>query len=319
MANQPLNTDADITNATSPTLDHTKLTQTTLKSTFDATQQPIRYHAASDKKAPALIFLHSWSADLNMNPGGWLPEAHQRGWSFVMPNFRGPNSNPLACASPAAIQDVLDATDFALHTLHADPSRIYIAGGSGGGHMTMVMAAAHPHRFTAASEYCGISDLTAWYNHHAKDGIVKNYAKMIALSVGGAPGSSPETDAQLRARSPLFHIQNAAAHNLPIDFVHGILDGQTGSVPFRHSVDAFNAIARAYNAPQVTEAEIQQLWDNRKLTNPSKEDTTPDPDFENREIHLRRHAGPSRLTLFLGGHEGLPHAGCQWLAKFTKP
>jgi pimeloyl-ACP methyl ester carboxylesterase len=308
--------DADIKHSAIPATLSADFTHTTLKSSFDASQQPIRYWAAPAKNRPVLIFLHSWSADLNMNPGAWFSQAVQRGWSFVMPNFRGPNNTPEACASPAAIQDVIDATDFALDSLHADPARVYVAGGSGGAHMTMVMAAAHPHRFTAAAEYCGISDLTAWYNHHARDGIVKNYAQMIALSVGGAPGSSKEVDAQLRARSPLFHIQNAK--DLPIDFCHGILDGQTGSVPFRHSVDAFNVIARAHNAPEVTEDEIQEAWDHHHLLKPSEEDVAYDPEFETRAIHVRRHAGPSRLTLFQGGHDGLPHAGCQWLARFTK-
>ncbi len=311
--------DADIKNSDSskPASVQTQLTPHTLVSSFDATPQPIRYWQAPGANRPVLIFLHSWSADLNMNPGDWLPQAVERGWHFIMPNFRGPNNNPLACASQAARQDILDATDFALDHLHADPARVYIAGGSGGGHMTMVMAAYHPNRYTAASAHCGISDLTAWYNHHAKDGVVKNYAKMIALSVEGAPGSSPAVDAQLQARSPLFHIQNAK--HLPIDFYHGILDGQTGSVPFRHSVDAFNVIAREYNTPQIPESQIQELWDHHKLLSPQPQDTAPDPEFQGRQIHLRRTAGPSRITLFLGGHEGLPHPGCQWLARISKP
>ena len=37
--------------------------------------------------------------------------------------------------------------------------------------------------------------------------------------------------------------------------------------------------------------------------------------FEPERLFLRRNAGPARVTIFDGGHEGLPHAACEWLSK----
>ena len=73
----------------------------------------------------------------------WLREAVNRQWVFIEPNFRGVNDHSEACGSTLARQDVLDAIDWALELGIADRERIYLAGVSGGGHMTMMMAAFH--------------------------------------------------------------------------------------------------------------------------------------------------------------------------------
>ncbi|TWT34559.1 alpha/beta hydrolase family protein [Blastopirellula retiformator] len=288
-------------------------------SSFDATQQPLRYvlpPGEAKEQRPVLVFLHSWSTDYHLNQPAWVSAAVDRGWIFVEPNFRGPNKQSLACGSKAAQADILDSVDFALQKLNADPSRVYLAGASGGGHMSLLMAGRHPDRFTAVSAWVGITDLARWYNEHTVNGVPRNYAKMLAKSCGGAPGDSPEVDQQYRDRSPLTWIDQIG--DLPVDIAAGVHDGQTGSVPFQHSIRAFNKIADKRGAKTVTEEEMQQLWGSSQLTSPQPQDTEVDATY-GRDLKLRRHAGNARLTIFEGGHEGLAEAACAWLEQHQRP
>ena len=296
-----------------------ELLECTIPSSMDDTQQPLRYWhpATADGKVPLLVYLHTWGGTYQQAADKWLMEVQARGWAFVQPHFRGPNVQPEACGSPLARQDVIDATHWAIANLPVDTDRVYLAGGSGGGHMTMRVASQAPELFAAASEWCGIASLIDWHREHTlQDGSLDGYGRNIVDSTGGAPGSSDEVDAQYRDRSPIFHIE--AARDLPIDFSHGIHDGKTGSVPFHHSVDAFNVIARCHNADAVSEELVRQLWDDGKLADPLPQDTEADPSYGDRPIYLRRYAGPSRLTIFEGGHEAIAVAGCHWLAQHSK-
>jgi pimeloyl-ACP methyl ester carboxylesterase len=293
-----------------------------LKSSFDGVMQPMRYwQAAEGGKAlegrPAVVFLHSWSTDWQMDPGGWFGECVARKWSMVMPDFRGPNNNPMACASAASRADVLDAADFALDVLKCDPTRVYLAGGSGGAYMAMVMAGHAPRRFTAMSAWCGVSDVGAFYDHHNPGGVPTRYAKMVIQCMGGAPGESAAADKEYWYRSPKHHLQ--AARDLPFEFAHGVRDGKPEGrgVVCRQTIDGFNVVARANGAPEVTEAEMAELWNHERLLNPKAGDTDVDGEYEGRAILMRRHAGASRLTIFDGGHDGLAYAGCQFLSRFA--
>ena len=264
--------------------------------------------AETTEPRPLLVFLHWWSSDFDPAMATeWIAQAQERGWHFAAPNFRGGNNRPEACASQLARQDILDAVDYMVGHYKVDESRVYLAGTSGGGHMTLVMAAHAPERWAAASAWCGISDLTAWHAESRAAG--RKYAEDIELVAGGAPGSSPEVDAELRLRSPLFHLK--AAKDLPVDINAGIHDGHTGSVPIHHSIDAFNALARAHDTPTVSQAEINRLSQEQSLDTNEPHDAS-----YGRTIHLRREAGPSRITIFEGGHEGLPAAACAWLAQY---
>lgn len=284
-----------------------------VRSSIDGTEQPSLYEAADvSSPAPLLVHLHHWSSDYRYDFPKWRMEARRRRWSYVQPNFRGPNANPDACGSDKARQDVLDVIDWCCREGRVDRSRIYLAGVSGGGHMTMLMSAYHPEVFAAASEWVGISNLAVWHAEHYRDGEVKAYARNIEACVGGPPGSSAAADRELQRRSPIHHL--ARAWDLPIDFNAGVLDGHTGSVPIHHTLDAFNVIARTLGRPEVTAAEIEQLWTKQRLDHPGPEDTPSDPAYAGRKILLRRFAGPSRVTIFEGGHEGLPGAACAWLA-----
>ena len=291
------------------------LTSVLVDSTLDGEKQNVLYWApetARTQPTPLFVFLHSWSGNYKQDNSKWQQQAMERGWIYVHPDFRGANSSPKACGSKYARQDVLDAMDWACEKFNVDRSRIHLAGVSGGGHMAMLMAGHHPDRFTSVSAWVGISDLAEWYRFHVKDGEPQNYAKMILKCFGAPPGSSPEVDADYRDRSPLFHIQNLG--DLPIDIYAGVNDGHTGSVPVRHSLSAFNEIAKVRKTATVTEEEMEQLWTDRRLENPQPSDQKPD-ELLGREILLRRTSGNARVTIFEGGHESLPSAACDWLAR----
>jgi poly(3-hydroxybutyrate) depolymerase len=285
-----------------------------IRSTIDDTLQP-SYVILPDgfdpdgQPVPMLVALHSWSRDLEYR--GWTLEglANERGWIYLFPNFRGPNKHPDACGSAKAQQDILDAVTWAKKNYPVDEDRVYLAGASGGGHMSMLMVGRHPDVWAAASAWVGISDLVAWHKLHAAD----KYGKMMRQSCGGPPGTSIEVDRQYRERSPMSYIHRAA--NVALDLNTGIDDGHTGSVPIRHTLDAFNAIARAGGHEPISEEEIQQLSrKDGKLAQPRDSDLVKDPSY-GRAIVLRRHAGPVRVTIFDGGHEFLPAAAVAWLEK----
>jgi pimeloyl-ACP methyl ester carboxylesterase len=289
-----------------------------VKSSLDGTEQPC-YVLLPDGFDPAgpsrplLVSLHTWSNDVEQRFEALENLASRRGWIYLFPHFRGPNASPDACGSPKAQQDILDAVDWAIARFPVDRQRIYLTGASGGGHMAMLMAARHPRRWTAVSAWVGISDLAAWHERHAAD----NYGKMLRQSCGGAPGQGPEVDEQYRLRSPLTWL--AGAVDVPLDLAAGVHDGYTGSVPVRHTLEAFNGVAREQGAAVVSKEEIVQISrPDGRLDRPQPCDTQDDPTY-GRAIYLRRTAGKCRVTIFEGGHERCDEAALEWLSQQVKP
>ncbi len=290
-------------------------TKVFVTSSLDGAKQPCYVVLPDDhdkaKPAPLLVSLHSWSADLEQRKPLLEKLAGQRGWICLYPNFRGANDDPLACGSLAAQQDILDAVTWVKGHYKIDPRRVYLTGVSGGGHMTMLMAGCHPEVWTAASAWVGISDLASWHAKHKND----RYGAMMRKVCGGAPGDSAAVDEQYRLRSPLTHLHRAA--KVALDISAGVHDGHSGSVPVRHALDAFNAIAKAAGGNLIPAAEIEQISrKNGRLKQPRPSDRAVDPSFA-RQIHLRRQAGRARVTIFEGGHEGIETAAIAWLEKHT--
>jgi dipeptidyl aminopeptidase/acylaminoacyl peptidase len=257
--------------------------------------------------APLLVSLHTWSGNVEQRNLPLEAEANKRGWIMLYPNFRGRNDHPEACGSPLAQQDILDAVAWAQKEYRVDPRRIYLTGVSGGGHMTMLMVGRHPEVWAAASAWVGISDLAAWHARHEDD----RYGAMLRKCCQGRPGDSPQVDQQYKARSPLTHLHRAAG--VPLDIAAGVHDGHQGSVPVRHSLDAFNAIAKAAGDETISEDEIAQISrPDGRLKTPRPSDRVDDAAL-GRAIYLRRAAGKSRVTIFEGGHEGIAKAAAAWL------
>ncbi|MFN5437185.1 MAG: alpha/beta hydrolase family protein [Planctomyces sp.] len=286
-----------------------------IPSSLDGKSQPVLAWApdtAKVQKTPLFVFLHSWSSDYTQDNSKWLKACAERGWIWLHPNFRGINQSPQACGSRLARQDILDAIEHACELWQVDRERIYLAGVSGGGHMSLLMAGHHPERFSAISAWVGPTDLAQWHRFHTQDGKPGKYAKMIEKSLLGAPGTSPEIDAEYRDRSPVYHLHQATT--LPVSIWAGVEVGHAGSVPVSHSLWAFNAVCRGLQRPEISDLEIQQLVRDRQLQQPTADDMAEDVEL-GRKIFLRRRAGPSVVTIFDGGHESLPPAAMAWLSR----
>lgn len=286
-------------------------------STWDGTPQPSYLIlppglTPNSPPAPLLVSLHTWSFDLEQRQPELEQAASSLGWIYLFPNFRGRNDHPDACGSAAAQQDILDAVEWVSERYPVDRARIYLTGVSGGGHMALLVAGRHPEVWAAVSAWVAISDLAAWHDRHRDD----EYGRDLRACCGGAPGDSDAVDAEYRARSPLTWLHRATA--LPLDIAAGVHDGHRGSVPVRHSIEAYNAVATALGEAPVSEAEIAQISrPNGRLEQPLPGDELDDPVF-GRRVYLRRLTGECRLSIFEGGHEGLCSAVIAFLAPRCK-
>jgi acetyl esterase/lipase len=232
----------------------------------------------------------------------------------MAPDFRGRNDRPEACASPLAIHDVMDAVAYARQHAHIDDSRMYVMGGSGGGHMTLMMSTHAPNVWAATSAWVPISDLSAWYAETNGNQFTR-YATMMETICGGPPNA--QTEKQYRARSPLFYLDKAKG--LPMDINTGIHDGHTGSVPVSHALHAFNRLAEVNGNPeqQVAEADITHMVQTQKIPEALSTEKIADPE-RRRAVLFRRIAGPVRITVFAGGHEFYIPAALNWLSRQSR-
>lgn len=286
----------------------------TFKSSLDGTEQPMYLYIPAnlpEGKVPLVVALHSWSYGYEQpEPRGYFQkECDARGWILIYPDFRGRNDKPAACGSDLAVQDTVDAVNFVREKLPIDDSRIYVAGGSGGGHFGLLLAARHPEIWAGVYSACPISDIGRWHDEtEAFADWRKMYADMMKLACGGTPADKPEEYAH---RSPLPIM--SAAKNVPIHICEGIHDGHTGSVPVGQSIRAYNALAAEED--RVSDKDIETI--ERTETVPQHlafkgEDPFFGPD---QQIYLRLISGNVCLTLFEGGHAGNYASGADFLCR----
>ena len=208
-------------------------------STLDGTLQPSLWRPApSGRIRPLLIGLHTWSYDRFNQIVDLVPLAEKLDFNLLLPEFRGPNltTNPpptRACASEAAMQDILDAADYILGQGWADPANVFLYGASGGGHMALMMAGYRPDYFKAIASFVPITDLQKWAEQNP------NYRPHILACCG-------EDEAEMAKRSPMSYADAIAAANVKI--FHGKYDE---SVPFTHSLRLFNAITEKHPRARV--------------------------------------------------------------------
>ena len=292
-----------------------------VKSTLDGTMQPCWFWApekANTESVPLVVGLHTWSGDYTFT-GSYAPSlqyAQKNGWAFVGPNFRGPNSTPEACGGEAAVQDIVDAVNYAKDRVKIDAKRVYIIGGSGGGHMTLLMAGRHPEIWAGCAAFCPITDVARWHRESLEDhpGRGKNYAQMLEKACGGTPAEKAEA---YRPRSPLTWIDRAAAAGVPCYIVTGIHDGWKGSVPVGHSFRAYNALAAEKD--RVPESVIAEIEATQTVPAAYGYKGPQDPFYGPKmRIHFRGTSQNVRFTLFEGGHGGNFAAGLDFLSRQVK-
>ena len=214
------------------------MTQITVRSSLDGSMEKNLLYLPDHpcgESVPLLVGLHSWSRDRSNHIAMMLPHAQERGWALLLPEFRGPNldTNPRAletAGSTLAKQDVVDAIEYVGEHHRIDRSKIFLVGGSGGGHMSLMMASYRPDLFAAISSWCPITDLAAW---HAEG----KYLPHIIAVCGGNPGDSMEVDARYRDKSPMSHLSKIARANLCVH--HGRHDP---TVPYTHTVKFAQAL-----------------------------------------------------------------------------
>lgn len=278
-----------------------------ITSTLDTSPQPALFYTPPiTTPVPLLVALHTWGGDYTqVTAQDYAAWCAANGWAFIHPNFRGPNNNPAATGSPLAIQDIIDAIDYAKS--HANISRVYLLGGSGGGHAALLVYAQHPDVFNAASVWVPITDLVDWYNTTTNT-VYSNYARDIAASTGGPPGASVEIDEQYAARSPLMWLTNTLPVTLSLNV--GIFDGHTGSVPVAQSLWAFNALAQVED--RISAGDIAYITTNAALPIEMQQ---PEYYTDGMISLFKRTSNNIHLTLFDGTHEIKTAAALEWLRR----
>lgn len=269
----------------------------------DNVTQPARFFGSSAcGPRPLVVSLHAWSATYQMS---FVPKLEnylaENGWHILSPNFRGPSWNYDSCASERAIQDVLESIEWVKQQVSVDKRRIYVIGLSGGGHLTMQLAARHPEVWAGASAWVGISHIGKWHKqckNRVDENYIFEYSKHIETVCGGEPGSSLEADREVALRSPLTFLKQHPP--FPFQISAGIHDGHTGSVPISHSMEAFNAIANPEDS--IAQEDIDFMTEREEIPGHLKQHWDA-PEFGDKTLLFRKSSGNTTLNIFEGGHE----------------
>jgi len=277
---------------------------------IDSTYQPaLFYKPNTNKPRPLLVGLHTWSGSylqsFSIHYANWCID---NDWVFIHPHFRGHNKNPEATGSELVIEDILSAVDYA--KAHANVSKVYLIGSSGGGYTALLMAARAPEVWTAVSAWVPISSLQDWYNQCVALKC-EEHTRDIVLSCGGVPGQSKQVDMEYAKRSPISYLNPEI--EIPIDINAGIRDGHhSGGVGINHSLNAFNLLAKPEDVIAVED--IKYMTYNSKVPGHLARQIY-DPLYCDKEPLFRKTSGNKRVTIFSGTHEMVWEAGLKWLAQ----
>lgn len=205
----------------------------TVNSSIDGSAEPsLFFRAEGEEKRPLLVGLHTWSYNRENQVNNMLPVARENNFHLLLPEFRGSNTknNPRckdACGSPVAVRDILDAIEYVKGICPVDEYNIFLLGASGGGHMSLMTAAAAPTLFKAVGAFVPITDLKKWTQQN------KNYAPHVSACCG--------SETEMLRRSPISYIDELSKVNLKI--FHGKFDN---CVPFTQSVELYLEILKKH-------------------------------------------------------------------------
>ena len=278
----------------------------------DNSKQPALYYKPLESALPRplLVGLHSWSGDYKQGSSvvyaNWCIE---KKWNFIHPDFRGPNRRPEATGSELVVADILSAVEYAKKNCDVDEQRIYLVGASGGGYASLLMAGRAPEVWAGVSAWVPISDLAKWHTETSKRKL--RYASEIEKSIGGEPTPGSKAAAEAKKRSAITYLKRAKDVNLDINA--GITDGHNGSVPISHTLEVFNVLADPKD--RLGAEWIAEFVKTAKVPEALSGQAPEDVSYGKKAVLFRRQSGAARVTIFQGGHEIIPGAALQWLAK----
>lgn len=278
-------------------------------STVDGSEQPAWWLPPEGEGMPLLVILHSWSSDYRQHAGiPYAMWAAENGWAAIAPNFRGVNDHPEAMGSDLAVQDVVDAIDFALSQPGVDPDHVYAVGYSGGGMMSLLIAGRFPDKVTGVSAWGPPYDLVWFYEQSANEG--RAYATHIRAGCGGNPIDDPAAADECLHRSPMTYLDAARDAGVAVMIGHGIDDHLLNP---RQSAVAFNQLAD--EADRFSEEQLEQIGRSSlpdDLSGSVDAETffgegDPEPVFS-------RESGDVLLVYMNSDHEMVYEAAARWIA-----
>ena len=272
-------------------------------SELDKSMQPALFAPASgSEKRPLVVALHTWGGNLTQASTQFFARAAERNWHCIFPNFRGPNWTIEACGSELVVSDIVSAVAYVKSNYSVDEEKVYLVGGSGGGHASLLLAARHPELWSAVSSWCPISNLVQWHRECRNNDRFSGSADDIEAACGGDPEKDSAFFAEAMKRSPVSYLE-ASAGKCIVDIGTGIHDGYIGSVPVSHTLNAFNLLA----APEdrISGEEIEFMVKNQEVPAHLKF-IGFDPAYGEKKVLFRRVSGMVRVTIFEGGHNLLP-------------
>lgn len=294
---------------TVPQIKHVKI-----RSSMDGSlQSALFYNSGSDKKKPLLLALHSWSADYQHHysiPFGiW---ARDNDWVLIHPDYRGAFTNKSATASELALQDILDALNYAFSHAKIDSNRVYITGFSGGAMVALIMVGKYPQLWAGAAAWVPVYDLAKWYQELRKSRY--NYAVHIRNSCGGPPLEGSDSFQECQKRSVSSYLKNAYGKKVPVYIAAGINDN---FVMPSHSIMAFNDLAEKED--RIALYDMEYIDKYRKIPD-NLEASFQDSFFSDVDLPLlfERKSNTVTLKIFEGKHDIIFNAGLYWLSKQRK-
>ncbi|MFP3907765.1 MAG: alpha/beta fold hydrolase [Acidimicrobiales bacterium] len=278
-----------------------------IPSTIDGQMQPALWLPPEQPgPRPLLVALHSWSSRYDQTASiPYARWARANGWAMIHPDFRGISNSPDATGSDLAVQDIVDAIDWAGQQADIDMNNVYTIGFSGGGMMSLLMAGRHPDRISGAVSWVPIYDLVEWYRYSSRF----NYITQIEASCGGNPLTSSSARDECRHRSPINHLDGARDGDVPVYLGHGLSD--TLVLP-QHAVWAFNHLARPEDRLTSAESDAIARWTlpshlRGSLTAPTYfRGPDPTPLFSRRSDNVT-------MVLFNGRHSAVFNPGLEWM------
>ena len=222
------------------------LSEVSVVSSVDGSEEPVIIGHPADVKPgkmnvaarPLLVGVHSWSTDRFSSTAQQSKQAAERGWLAVFPEFRGPNrtTNPRAIEAGGSLlaqHDIIDAVEDMKDEFVVDEERVYIMGGSGGGHISLLMACKYLEVWAGCSSWVPITSLKEWWEQQ------NGYAVHVEAVCGGKPGDSAEVDYEYLRRSPRTFITTEM--NTPVRISHGQMDG---CIRVQQTWDTFRELAK---------------------------------------------------------------------------